>query len=135
MKILPFDYSNSQPDDGFNALAELMVAHRSFVFATPVYWYAMSGLMKNSFDRLSDLLSDRDPKRRNRSLAGADVWLLSIGTDSPLPAGFEELFRMTSRYLDMCWRDGFYVRSGEAPDMTPVSALAQALRASASPVP
>jgi multimeric flavodoxin WrbA len=134
-KILPFDYSNPRPDDDFDEVADLMLAHRSLIFATPVYWYAMSGLMKTFFDRLSDLLSDRDSTGRGRELAGCDAWLLAVGTDAALPAGFEEPFKMTTRYLGMCWRGGFYVRSGRMPNMSAVGALVGAMRASAPPHP
>ena len=110
-RILPFDYDEPAQDDDFAGLASLMLAHRSIVFATPVYWYAMSGIMKTFFDRLSDLTSARDPERRGRQLRGRDTWLLAVGTDSELPHGFEQPFERTAGYLGMSWRGGFYVRT------------------------
>jgi multimeric flavodoxin WrbA len=131
LSIDPFDYANPTPDDDFDGVAALMLRHRVLVFATPVYWYAMSGPMKTLFDRLSDLLSPRDPARRGRALAGKDVWLLAVGTDPALPEGFERPFEMTAGYLGMSWRGGFYVRSGKTPDRRAISELATALGACA----
>lgn len=35
-----------------------MLSHDVFVFATPLYWYGMSGPMKDFFDRWSQYLRD-----------------------------------------------------------------------------
>ncbi len=131
--ILPFDYEVAGQDDEFGEVANLMIAHRSLVFATPVYWYAMSGLMKTFLDRFSDLLSGRDPMRRGRALAGRDVWLLAAGTDPKLPNGFEVPFASTAQYLGMNWRAGFYVRTGKTPDRRELQLLAGALQSSTAP--
>jgi putative NADPH-quinone reductase len=122
-RIQPFDYAGPRLDDDFSAIADLMITYRTIVFATPVYWYAMSGPMKTFFDRLSDLLSDRDPGRRGHRLAGRDAWLLAVGTDRTLPGGFERPFEMTARYLGMRWRGGHYVRSGASLDLAAIGPL------------
>src|SRR5690606_7308447 len=58
--IAPYNYSNLYPEnDGFIKITETMLQYQSIVLATPVYWYAMSGLMKTFFDRFSDLISTR----------------------------------------------------------------------------
>jgi putative NADPH-quinone reductase len=129
--ILPFDYGNPAPADDFGTVADLMLAHRAIVFATPVYWYAMSGVIKTFFDRFSDLLSGRDPERRGRGLAGREVWLLVVGTDPALPAGFELPFARTAEYLAMDWSGAFYVRSGKATETNQIARLAEALRSRA----
>ena len=127
MRILPFDYAQPHQDDDFAAVVELILAHRTLIFATPVYWYAMSGPTKTFFDRLTDLLSPRDATRRGRSLAGREVWLLAVGTDPRLPEGFERPFEMTAAYLGMSWRGRYYVRSGKLADATAIAALTAAL--------
>ena len=131
-RIRGFNYAEPAPDDDFHQLADLMVAHQDLVFATPVYWYAMSGVMKVFFDRLSDLLSDRDPSGRGRRLRGRRIWLLAVGSDPVLPGGFEQPFARTADYLGMDWRGAFYVRSGSHRDERQLEALAAALRAPAA---
>ncbi len=128
LNIKPYTYSAPAIDD-FRSVVDRMLAHRQIVFATPVYWYAMNGLMKTLFDRFTDLIRDPANKRLGRTLAGRDVWLLATGTDEKLPAGFTEPFRRTCCYLDMHWKGGFYIRvdkhaTPKEQDLTEASELA-----------
>lgn len=111
LNLAPFGYDRSEAGDGFVALAQRMTASAHLVFATPVYWYAMSGVMKTVFDRLTDLLLDPERRPIGRSLAGRKVWVLAVGTDPALPSGFAEPFALTARYFDMEPRDTAYVQS------------------------
>lgn len=86
-----------------------MLAAPAILFATPVYWYAMSGRLKTLFDRFTDLLTDRDSGGRGRRLADRQMWMLAVGVDPELPAGFEEPFRLTAAYLGMTWKGGLYL--------------------------
>lgn len=113
--VAPFRYERPGNDD-FDFVIARMLAHRSIVIATPVYWYAMSGLTKTLFDRLSDTLSGRDPARRGRSLAGRSLWVLSVGSDPRMPPGFEVPFTQTAAYLGLAWRGACYVNRDATPD-------------------
>lgn len=63
-----------------------MLHDDKIIFATPVYWYSMSGLMKTFFDRLTDLVTIQ--KSVGRKLKGKETFLFAVGTDDLLPAGF-----------------------------------------------
>jgi putative NADPH-quinone reductase len=45
-------------DDDYSVLVERMMKHDTFIFATPIYWYSMSGTMKNFIDRWSHTMRD-----------------------------------------------------------------------------
>jgi multimeric flavodoxin WrbA len=45
-------------DDDYEELVHHMLEHDILLFATPLYWYGMSGPMKNFFDRWSQYLRD-----------------------------------------------------------------------------
>ena len=45
-------------DDDYDAIVQQVLAHDMLVFATPLYWYGMSGHMKNFVDRWSQSLRD-----------------------------------------------------------------------------
>ena len=133
-RLEPFRYDPPPPADDFLAIVERMLAHRHLVFATPVYWYAMSGLMKAFFDRLTDLLLSAEGRRLGRALAGRDIWLVATGTDPELPDGFEVPFARTADYFDMRWRQAFYicVPKEQLPaghEFAAVEGLAEAIRA------
>jgi multimeric flavodoxin WrbA len=110
LRIEPFCYGDAAGEDDFARLVDAVLAHEAIVFATPVYWYAMSGLMKNLFDRFTDLLGPGATAERGRALAGRETWLLSTGTDAAVPEGFEVPFERTSAYFGMVWRGACYVQ-------------------------
>jgi len=138
LTIEPFSYDRSDDRDDFRAVVDRMLAHAHIVFATPVYWYAMSGVMKTFFDRLTDLLRDEADRPIGRALAGRDVWLLATGTGEALPPGFHEPFARTAAYFGMRWQQAFYVRSvkgasSEADELECLGSMAMRLRARMKP--
>lgn len=45
--ISPYSYVSNYPGtDEFFKIIDELIKHKVIVFATPVYWYAMSGIMK-----------------------------------------------------------------------------------------
>ena len=92
--ISPFNYSANYPsDDDFYKLVEKILDYRTIVFATPVYWYSMSGLMKNLFDRFTDIVTVK--KETGKKLNGKSMFLIAIGTEKKLPTGFDIPFKLT----------------------------------------
>jgi multimeric flavodoxin WrbA len=105
--VAPYNYQNDYPsEDAFQHLAELMLQHQAIVFATPVYWYSMSGTMKTFFDRFTNLTDTH--KQLGRQLAGKHAFLLTIGSDQELPEGFEVPFRRTVEYFHMTFEVTLY---------------------------
>lgn len=50
----------SPVDDDYEELLNLLLTHDTIIFSTPLYWYGMSGTMKNFFDRWSQYLRDKN---------------------------------------------------------------------------
>jgi multimeric flavodoxin WrbA len=112
LDIAPFRYGGTPDCDDFASVASAMRTHRHILFATPVYWYAMSGRMKILFDRFTDLLGNPD----GRALAGRHMWLVATGTDADLPDGFDVPFARTADWCAMDWRGATYILAeSEAP--------------------
>jgi multimeric flavodoxin WrbA len=106
-QIYPYRYEGQYPEeDEFLKLLGLMQQSEQIIFASPVYWYAMSGLMKTLFDRFTGLVTTH--KQIGRQLKGKRIFLLAVGSDDALPEGFEIPFKLTSKYFDMDFIGSYY---------------------------
>lgn len=104
--IAHYEYQLKSKDD-FHHIAMKMSEADNIIFATPVYWYAMSGRLKIFFDRLTDLLYEHKPI--GKSLKGKNTYLIATGSDPELPQGFEVPFQRTSEYFGMDFKKSFYL--------------------------
>ncbi len=109
--ITPYDYHHTNQNDDFFAISKKMIAADILVFATPVYWYAMSAQMKVFFDRFSDLITIR--KADGRALAGKQAYLLVNGTGDLMPEGFEVPFERTCGYFGIAYNGAHYIHTGK----------------------
>lgn len=107
LEILPYKYKSSSTDDDFISVISKIIEADRVVFATPVYWYAMSGVMKDFIDRFSDLLGGRH-KELGESLYGKKIDLLSTGSDLQIPNGFSVPFNLTATYFGMDFMKVYY---------------------------
>lgn len=109
-KISYFDYEyKNQTDDYLELMKNISENYDVLIFATPVYWYSMSGVMKVFFDRLTDLLTIRKEigrKLRNKKMA---VITSSIGNN--LGDQFWLPFFKTAEYLGMEYIGGLHTYS------------------------
>ena len=95
-----YDYAYQNQDDDFLPLMrKIGTEYDILIFATPVYWYSMSGLMKVFFDRLTDCL--KKEKSLGKQLIGKHMAMLSCGYHDALPEGFAVPFESTAGYLGM----------------------------------
>lgn len=95
-----FDYNFKNRDDDFLPLMkEIVSKYDTIIFATPVYWYSMSGIMKNFFDRITDCL--KIEQEIGKKLRGKAMGMISCGSDSELRTGFKMPFVESANYLGM----------------------------------
>lgn len=98
-QIHGFSYTFDHQGDDFLPVMREIVKYDTIIFMTPVYWYAMSGLMKNFFDRITDCL--KVEKELGRQLKGKNMAAVACGSDSTEAAGFFVPFRNSAAYLGM----------------------------------
>ena len=78
-----FDYRHQNAEDDYLGLMKkILDTYDTLVLVTPVYWYAMSGIMKVFFDRLTDLLTIE--KELGRKLRGKNMAALSTSNGDHL---------------------------------------------------
>ena len=112
-----YDYTSQNKEDDFLPLMRTIIAkYDTFIFATPVYWYCMSAIMKTFFDRISDLL--RIEKDLGRLLRTKSIAMLSTSGHDDRNDGFVEPFQLSAGYLGMNYLGDVhtFVSEGEAID-------------------
>src|SRR6185436_9781028 len=78
-----YDYESKNIDDDFLPLIRrILEEYDTLIFATPVYWYNMSGIMKVFFDRISDLI--RIEKETGRKLRGKKIGVITNSHDNEI---------------------------------------------------
>ncbi|MBA4495564.1 flavodoxin family protein [Paenactinomyces guangxiensis] len=74
-------------NDDYNLIIDRVLRHDILVFSTPIYWYSMSGIMKNFIDRWSQTL--RDPKYPDfkARMSAKQAYVITVGGDEPYLKG------------------------------------------------
>ena len=123
-RISGYDYEHRNRDDDFEPLVQRVLQFDRIVFASPVYWYAVSPPMKAFLDRISDFLDLDDLLDHGRRLRGKTGYVLctSIYEDPPKP--FVGSFTDTFDYLGMQFGGIAHVNCRDGYDPTRHDAVA-----------
>jgi multimeric flavodoxin WrbA len=120
-RILPIDDRRHDPagfqnvDDDYDKIIEQVFAHDVLIFSTPLYWYGMSGPMKNFVDRWSQSLRDKrfDFKSAMRQ---KQAYVVVVGGDQPRIKGLPliQQFQYIFDFMQMEF-GGFIIGEGNRP--------------------
>ena len=107
-----FDYEHTNREDDFLPLMRKVIhEYDVFVFATPVYWYAMSGIMKVFFDRITDLITIE--KDLGRKLRGKSMGVVTTSGGGNLGEQFWLPFQSTANYLGIHYLGNAHTLGGK----------------------
>lgn len=101
LRMSSYDYDHLNRNDDFEPLMKHVLAHHQIIFATPIYWYAVSPAMKIFLDRLSDCLELPDLLSEGRRLRGKSAYVACTSICDEPSAEFMGAFRETFNYLGM----------------------------------
>ncbi len=106
-QITYFDYEHKNKSDDFLKIINKIVhEYDNLLFATPVYWYAMSGIMKVFFDRLTDIITIE--KNLGQKLKGKNMAVVTTSIGNHLNELFWLPFSKTAYYLGMDFLGGVH---------------------------
>ncbi len=106
-----YNYDNHHQDDDFLPIMDQILQSDVVVFATPVYWYSMSGRLKTFFDRFSDIIMEH--KTIGRALKDKKCYLIANGYDINMPEDFQKPIQSTCQYFQMAYKGAFYYSVGQ----------------------
>lgn len=105
-----YDYDHANKNDDFLPLMRTVIQdYQNIIFATPVYWYTMSGILKVFFDRISDLLTIE--KDLGRALRGKGFGAISCCINASVDAEFWHPFKKTAGYLGMTYLGNVHINT------------------------
>ncbi|QPC47823.1 flavodoxin family protein [Mangrovibacillus cuniculi] len=108
--------------DDYDHLVELMLSHDRLIFATPLYWYGMSGPMKDFFDRWSQYLRDDRYQLKSELQKKENYVIISGGKDAGVKAlPLVQQFAYIFEFMGMTFNDYVIckgVKPGEVKDDT-----------------
>ena len=104
-KIELYNYDEIYTEnDEFLKIINQLIEFDEIVFATPVYWYSMSSLMKIFFDRLTDLIGSQETI--GRKLMGKKISVITSSIGNHLDENFFLPFIETANYLHLDYLEG-----------------------------
>ena len=101
LRLSAFDYDHRNREDDFEPLMQRVLAHQQIIFASPIYWYAVSPAMKTFLDRISDFLDLPDLLPEGRRLRGKTGFVVCTSICEEPATAFMSAFVETFRYLGM----------------------------------
>jgi multimeric flavodoxin WrbA len=101
LDIAPYDYEHRHRDDDFEPLMRRALDFDRLIFASPVYWYAVSPPMKAFLDRITDFLDLPELLAEGRRLRGKIGYVVCTSIYDEVPAPFLGAFLDTFDYLGM----------------------------------
>ncbi|MFY0517664.1 flavodoxin family protein [Lysinibacillus sp. UGB7] len=89
--------------DDYDQIIHALMTSDIVLFATPIYWYSMSGIMKNMVDRLSHAIRDERFPQLKEKLLTTQAIVLAVGGDDPKIKGLPMIqqFHYIFNFLNM----------------------------------
>ncbi|WP_299510671.1 flavodoxin family protein [uncultured Rummeliibacillus sp.] len=90
-------------DDDYDQLIKALEKSDVVIFATPIYWYSKSGIMKNMIDRLSQAIRDERYPNLKEHLKTIRTIVVAVGGDEPRIKGMPliQQFQYIFEFLNM----------------------------------
>jgi len=103
--------------DDYNSIIDRILPHDTLIFATPIYWYSMSGLMKNLIDRWSQTLKDQAYPDFKKQMARKVAYVAAVGDDEPYMKGLPliQSFKYIFDFMGMGF-GGYIIGKANRPD-------------------
>lgn len=103
-------------NDDYNFIIDRILPHDILIFSTPIYWYSMSGIMKNFIDRWSQTLRDSKYADFKNQMASKKAFVIAVGGDEPYIKGLPMIqqFKYIFDFLGIEFT-GYIIGKGNKP--------------------
>ncbi|MDP1392584.1 flavodoxin family protein [Lysinibacillus capsici] len=106
----------SDVNDDYNSIIDRILPHDILIFSTPIYWYSMTGTMKNFIDRWSQTLRDPDYPDFKALMSSKKAYVIAVGGDEPYIKGLPMIqqFQYIFDFIGTTF-EGYIVGQGNKP--------------------
>ncbi|WP_313891333.1 flavodoxin family protein [Psychrobacillus sp.] len=106
-------------EDDYDQIIKIFLENDIIVFATPIYWYSMSGIMKNMVDRFSHAIRDERYPQFKERLKTIETIVIAVGGDKPRIKGMPliQQFQYTFDFLNMHFSSFIIGEAGRPGDI------------------
>ncbi|MBN6889461.1 multimeric flavodoxin WrbA [Cytobacillus horneckiae] len=102
--------------DDYDKVIDQMLSHDIIIFSTPIYWYSMTGTMKNFIDRWSQTLRDSNRPYFKEQLSKKKAYVIAVGGDQPSIKGLPMIqqFQYIFDFVGISF-EGYIIGHGNKP--------------------
>lgn len=106
----------SSVTDDYQQVIKKVLAHDIIIFATPIYWYGMTGQMKNFIDRWSQMMRDKNTPHFQKIMEQKSAYVIAVGGDMPYQKGLPliQQFQYIFNFIGMKFND-YIIGEANAP--------------------
>jgi len=103
-------------NDGYNSIIDRIRDAEVLIFATPIYWYSMSGTMKLFIDRWSQTLRDSEYPDFKDTMSSKEAYVIAVGGDNPYIKGLPliQQFQYIFDFMGISFA-GYVIGEGNKP--------------------
>jgi multimeric flavodoxin WrbA len=122
VRMSAYDYDHKNRTDDFEPLMAKVLRHQQIIFASPVYWYAVTPPMKIFFDRLNDFLELADLRPQGRQIRGLRAYVVATSGNAEISPAFLSMLTESFAYLGMSYAGLLHINcdGGYAPEKSAV---------------
>ncbi|GGC77180.1 putative NAD(P)H-dependent FMN-containing oxidoreductase YwqN [Thalassobacillus devorans] len=106
----------SPVDDEYDQIIDQILDCEVLIFATPIYWYGMSSVMKRFVDRWSRTVRDDKYPDFKEQMSQKDAYIVAVGGDEPRVKGLPlvQQFQYICEFIGLNYK-GFLLGEGGKP--------------------
>ena len=106
----------SEVNDDYNQIIDRILPHDVLIFSTPIYWYSMTGIMKNLIDRWSQTLRDSKYPDFKKQISQKRAYVIAVGGDKPYTKGLPMIqqFQHIFDFVGITF-EGYIIGEGNRP--------------------
>ncbi|CAG9620377.1 flavodoxin family protein [Sutcliffiella rhizosphaerae] len=121
-RILPIEDMRHDEDgfqdrgDDYASTIKRVLQHDTLIFVTPIYWYSMTGTMKNFVDRWSHSMRDAAFPDFKAQMGTKEAYVIAVGGDAPAIKGLPmvEQFKYIFEFMGVEFK-GYIIGKGNKP--------------------